>query len=105
MLDRAEAHLGAGWRYTTSLPRGSIRVRLACAWPILIGHKTLGLLRKGNVLEPGNRVKIRRSELRALLIRSVLYYPFSRAWNGLFPRKEADFGAGNATIRARTGSI
>src|SRR5208283_3118781 len=29
-LDRAQAHLEAGWRYTNSLPFGQFRVRLAC---------------------------------------------------------------------------
>ena len=44
-LDKAEAHLAAGWRYTNTLPFGQFRVRLACAWPILIGVKTLEKLR------------------------------------------------------------
>ena len=30
-LDKAEAHLAAGWRYTNTLPFGQVRVRLACA--------------------------------------------------------------------------
>src|SRR5688572_14947316 len=36
LLDLAQAHLTAGWRYTNIIPRGQWRVRLACAWPILI---------------------------------------------------------------------
>ena len=52
-LDRAEAHLLAGWAYTNALPRGCVRVRLACAWPILIGRETLKLLRAGNAARPG----------------------------------------------------
>src|SRR5208283_1343108 len=47
-LDLAEGHLRAGWLYTNSLPRRSMRVRLACAWPILIGLETLKLLRPAN---------------------------------------------------------
>ena len=33
-LDLAAAHLLAGWDYTNRLPHSSVRVRLACAWPI-----------------------------------------------------------------------
>jgi farnesyl-diphosphate farnesyltransferase len=79
-LDRAEAHLCAGWDYTNVLPRRCVRVRLACAWPILIGRATLGLLREGNVLEPDRRIKISRREVRQILMRSLLLYPFSGAW-------------------------
>jgi farnesyl-diphosphate farnesyltransferase len=41
-LNKAESHLAAGWAYTNSLPFGQVRVRLACAWPILIGVRTIG---------------------------------------------------------------
>ena len=44
-LDQAEAHLRAGWNYTNALPFGQFRVRLACAWPILIGMRTIEKLR------------------------------------------------------------
>jgi farnesyl-diphosphate farnesyltransferase len=84
-LDRAEANLHAGWTYTNSLPRGSIRVRLACAWPILIGFRTLQLLRTGRVLDPAKRLKVRRSEVKRLMLRSVLAYPLPAAWRRLVP--------------------
>ena len=41
-LERAEGHLSAGWRYTTTLPRSQVRVRLACALPVLIGVADAG---------------------------------------------------------------
>src|SRR5262249_22642674 len=50
-LDRAEEHLAAGWAYTNSLPWSCIRVRLACAWPILIGLETMARLRTAKVLD------------------------------------------------------
>src|SRR5262245_13262346 len=50
-LDRAEEHLAAGWTYTNSLPWSCIRVRLACAWPILIGLETIARLRTAKVLD------------------------------------------------------
>jgi farnesyl-diphosphate farnesyltransferase len=84
-LDLAEAHLAAGWAYTNTIPRKQARVRLGCAWPILIGRETLKRLRAANVLDPGGRVKISRSEVRRILFRSVLRYPSSGAWRRLAP--------------------
>ena len=82
-LDYAEAHLLAGWAYTNALPRRCVRVRLACAWPILIGHETLNRLRAGNALDPERRIKISRQEIRQLMVRSVLLYPWPAAWEKL----------------------
>ncbi|HLP78809.1 MAG TPA: phytoene/squalene synthase family protein [Candidatus Paceibacterota bacterium] len=82
MLDRAEAHLRAGWEYTNLIPRREMRIRLACAWPVLIGLKTLHLLRAGNVLDSSQRIKISRREVKNLIFKSVLLYPFP-AWRQL----------------------
>jgi farnesyl-diphosphate farnesyltransferase len=79
----AEGHLTAGWAYTNALPGGCIRVRLACAWPILIGMKTLAMLRAGNVLDPERRIKVSRPEVNRLILRSVLCYPWPGAWRRL----------------------
>ena len=81
-LNRAEEHLRAGWRYTTSLPFGCIRIRLACAWPLLIGMKTLRLLRQRNVLS-GERIKITRLEIYLLIVKTILLYPSHKAWHRL----------------------
>ena len=83
-LDRAESHLAAGWVYTNTLPFGRVRVRLACAWPILIGMKTIERLRAANVLELQQRVKVPRGEVRGILLRSILAYPLPQVWQGLF---------------------
>ena len=87
-LELAEAQLAAGWAYTNSLPWGCVRVRLACAWPVLIGVKTLGRLRVENPLDPARPVKITRVEVRSLIRRSVLLYPFPGLWRGLSPLPE-----------------
>jgi farnesyl-diphosphate farnesyltransferase len=83
-LDKAEAHLAAGWRYTNTLPYGQFRVRLACAWPILIGVKTIEKLRGANVMELQQRVKVSRGEVHGILFRSLLASPFPPAWRGLY---------------------
>jgi len=84
-LDRAAAQLQAGWAYTNALPRGSVRVRLACAWPILIGWETLKRLRNGNALDPARRIKVSRGQVRQLMLRSVLLYPWPRTWEKMVP--------------------
>lgn len=82
-LDLAESHLAAGWKYTNLIPFGQMRLRLACAWPILIGLKTINRLRSGNVLDPQQRIKVDRSEVKRIMFRSVVLYPFPRKWRGL----------------------
>jgi farnesyl-diphosphate farnesyltransferase len=81
-LARAEGHLKAGWAYTNAIPRSQVRLRLACAWPVLIGVRTLELLRLHNVLEPSRRIRVSRPEVKAIMFRSVLLYPFP-AWHQL----------------------
>ena len=82
-LDLATGHLQAGGAYTNALPRRCVRVRLACAWPILIGRETLKLLRASNVLDPQQRIKVSRQQVRQLRLRSVLLYPWASAWEKL----------------------
>lgn len=83
-LDRAETHLAAGWDYVLRIPPGQIRVRLACAWPLLIGIQTLRRLRNPGVLDPRQRVKISRADVRSILWATVWRLPFRREWEGLF---------------------
>jgi farnesyl-diphosphate farnesyltransferase len=85
-LDVAQAHLAAGWSYTNMLPRRQVRVRLACAWPVLFGARTLARLRTANALDPARRVKISRREVKALMLQTVLRYPWPTAWQRLFDR-------------------
>ena len=67
-LDQAESHLRAGWNYTNTLPFGQFRVRLACAWPILIGVRTIEQLRAAGVIELRQRVKISHGEVRGIML-------------------------------------
>jgi farnesyl-diphosphate farnesyltransferase len=85
-LDRAESYLAAGWSYTNRLPYGCVRVRLACAWPVLIGLRTLQRLRSANVLDARQRVKVSRRDVRNIVISSVLAYPVPFCWKKLFPQ-------------------
>jgi farnesyl-diphosphate farnesyltransferase len=83
-LDKAESHLRAGWRYTNTIPFSQFRVRLACAWPILIGAETIKKLRAANIFELQSRVKISRGEVRKIIFRSLLTSPFPFAWRKLY---------------------
>jgi len=83
-LEQARDALAAGWSYTNSLPQNEMRVRLACAWPALIGVRTLAQLRAGNVLDDRRRIKVSRGEVRRIVVRSLICYPNRRAWNRLF---------------------
>ena len=82
-LDIAQAHLEAGWGYTNALPFGQIRVRLACAWPVLIGLETLRRLRSETILDGTRRVKVSRAEVRGIMWRTVLFYPMRGKWRSL----------------------
>ena len=84
-LDEAQSHLRAGWNYTNTLPFGQFRVRLACAWPILLGVKTIQKLRAANVMDLRKRVKVSRGEVRGILLRSMLASPLPFVWRRLFP--------------------
>jgi farnesyl-diphosphate farnesyltransferase len=86
-LNLAESHLAAGWRYTNLIPWRQMRVRLACAWPILIGLKTLEQLRSGNVLDPQQRLKIDRKEVKGIMLSTVVFYPFQWKWRRLAGEK------------------
>ena len=81
LLNRAENFLGDAWAYTNAIPRGQLRVRLACAWPVLIGLETVKALRSGNVLDPAQRIKVSRDRVKFLMARSIVAYPFPGFWN------------------------
>jgi len=87
LLDHAASHLRAGWNYTRALPRGQWRLRLACAWPVLLGVRTLRQLRRENVLDPARRVKVPRAQFYAIIARTILLSPFPSAWNAQFDRE------------------
>jgi farnesyl-diphosphate farnesyltransferase len=85
LLDRANDHLRAGWAYTCATPRRCSRLRLACAWPILIGVQTLDALRSRNPLDASQRVKVSRGDVYRILLRTVAALPFERQWTSLGP--------------------
>lgn len=87
-------HYEQGWRYTLAIPKLEWRMRLACAWPLLIGLGTLRLIGDSpNLLDPGRVIKIPRSMVYSILLRS-----FFEVWsNGLLT---AAAGRRRGTIHA-----
>lgn len=67
-------HYRWGWAYTLAIPRREVQMRLACAWPLLIGFRTLDrIARADNLLDPNVIVKVSRTAVyRILLSSSVL---------------------------------
>jgi len=83
-LELAEAHLEAGWHYINTLPFRQFRVRLACAWPVLLGLKTIGRLRAAGVADLQRRVKVPRREVQTMMLRSALACPVPFLWRRLY---------------------
>jgi farnesyl-diphosphate farnesyltransferase len=72
LLNVALDHYEAGWQYTFAIPRSEARMRLACAWPLLIGQRTLDLLaRTPNWLDPAVVLKVPRLRVYGMLARSL----------------------------------
>jgi farnesyl-diphosphate farnesyltransferase len=79
VLDRYEA----GWQYTLSIPVAEFRMRLACAWPLLIGLRTLALLVETPTwLDPAVTLKVPRAGVYGLITRSLLTVWSNRALAG-----------------------
>lgn len=80
LLGVALEHYDAAWRYTLAIPRLEWRMRLACAWPLLIGLATVAALAAHpNPLAATPPVKITRAAARGLLARSAVTVWSNRA--------------------------
>ncbi len=90
LLERARSHLTRGWAYTCALPWRHARIRLACAWPVLIGLKTLDLLSVNPVLSPELRVKVPRAWVKAMMLSTIFLYPVPVLWQKLAPLPPVD---------------
>jgi farnesyl-diphosphate farnesyltransferase len=65
-------HYQEGWAYTLAIPRREIRMRLACAWPLLIGLETLALIAHSpSLLDSAAVIKIRRPAVYRILLCSL----------------------------------
>jgi farnesyl-diphosphate farnesyltransferase len=80
LVGLALEHYNVAWDYTLAIPRREWRMRLACAWPLLIGLATLAkLAAHPNPLSVKTPIKISRGAVRALLAQSSLTIWSNRA--------------------------
>ena len=69
-----------GLDYLCAIPALSLRLRLACVWPIVIGLETLRLLVRNEAwLNPTHVSKITRKQVYRIIVRSVFLVPSNRA--------------------------
>lgn len=79
LIDSAVDRLRAGYTYVAALPRTMLRLRAAVWWPLVIGLRTLALLREAStVLGETATVKVARKEMYWLLLTSGATLPFNR---------------------------
>lgn len=80
LLDLTLSHYREGWAYALAIPKQEWRLRLACVWPLLIGVSTLSLLKRSpQLLDPEARVKIARTQVYGIMLRSLLVIRSDRA--------------------------
>lgn len=74
-------HLDQARAYVCELPRGMIRLRLSCMWPLLFAVQTLAAIcQSPDLLSPDVRVKISRGEVYQTMMRSLWYLCSQRAF-------------------------
>ena len=77
-IARAEGHLDEAVRYIGLLPHNQYRLRGACMIPVIIGRRTLALLKTQNVLDRNNRVKVSRKEIKEIIRKVIVSLPFRK---------------------------
>ena len=63
-LDLTNEHLDAAVDYIRMLPEKQFRLKASCMLPVLIGQRTVTLLRTGNILDSEERIKVTRNEMK-----------------------------------------
>jgi farnesyl-diphosphate farnesyltransferase len=90
LLDLTLDHYRAGWEYTLAIPASAPRLRLACAWPLLIGLGTLDLLRNRKAdLRSGAVLRVAQNDVWRILGGSALRVFSAGALDGMYRRREA----------------
>ena len=64
-LDLTNIHLEAATDYIRMLPDKQFRLKASCMLPVLIGQRTVTLLRTGNNLDSNERIKVTRDEIKS----------------------------------------
>ena len=64
-LELTSDHLDAAVEYIKMLPEGQFRLKASTMLPVLIGQRTVTLLRSGNILDKSERIKVSRDEIKS----------------------------------------
>ena len=64
-LDLTNEHLDEAIEYIKMLPETQFRLKASCMLPVLIGQRTVSLLREGNILDSTDRIKVTRDEIKS----------------------------------------
>ena len=74
-LDLTNLHLEAATEYIRMIPETQFRLKASCMLPVLVGQRTVTLLREGNILNSDERIKVTRDEMKGYarkLLRALL---------------------------------
>ena len=74
-LDLTNEHLEAATAYIQMIPETQFRLKASCMLPVLVGQRTVTLLREGNILNSDERIKVTRDEMKTYarkLLRALL---------------------------------
>lgn len=63
-LDLTNEHLEAATEYIKMIPETQFRLKASCMLPVLVGQRTVTLLREGNILNSEERIKVTRDEMK-----------------------------------------
>ena len=63
-LDLTSEHLDAAVEYIRMIPDRQFRLKAASMLPVLIGQRTVTLLREGNILDSEEKIKVTRDEMK-----------------------------------------
>ncbi len=77
-IAKTEEHLDQAVMYIGLLPHNQYRLRGACMIPVIIGQRTLALLKTHNVLDKNRRVKVSRKEIKEIMRKVIVSLPFKR---------------------------
>jgi farnesyl-diphosphate farnesyltransferase len=86
LVAQADRDARSGWAYALEVPVREPGLRLATALPLLLAHPTLGLLLRGNPLDPADRRKVPRRRVFELLAQAIVALPSNPALRRLFRR-------------------
>jgi farnesyl-diphosphate farnesyltransferase len=70
-LETASTYLDNAIEYIEMLPKNQYRLRLSCMLPVLIGQRTLILMKDGNILNSENRIKVLRPEIKKIMRKAI----------------------------------